>query len=258
VLLRGRPPLYPAGVAHVDLVELEGSIKRLPDVLGCVILTDHQGRAGEIQAFTKSGSDQAAVQKSIVDTATYAGVGDELKQVLVFELEAESIFGDRESLERAAELAEQEARARGIQSEPDPPLQHAQTRDVGGHVFRPPLRRVVLSSSAWKTHAEVVLGNDDADEVKGESSGDKTPHGLKVLAQATLDAVANLVGMADFTLEGASLVSVVGQEAVLVVLRLHDGLEVLGAALVRDGPVSEAAVRGTLDALNRRFARITD
>jgi hypothetical protein len=242
-------------MADVDLVELEGSIKQLPDVLGCVILTDSEGRAGEIQAFARSGSDKATVHKAILDTATFAGVGDELRQILVFELEAESIFGDRESLERAAELAEQEARSRGIQSEPEP---YQQIRDVSGQVFRPPLRRVVLSSSAWKTHAEVVLGHDDGDEVSGQSSGDKTPHGLKVLAQATLDAVANLVGSTDFTLEGASLVSVVGQEAVLVMLRLHDGLEVLGAALVRDGPVSEAAVRATLDGLNRRFARLTD
>ncbi|HYP22214.1 MAG TPA: hypothetical protein VEV43_01455 [Actinomycetota bacterium] len=246
-------------MADVDLVQLEGAIKRLPDVLGCVILTDPQGRAGEIQAFTRSGSDKNTVHQGILDTAAQVGVGDELRQVLVFELEAESIFGDRESLERAAELAEQEARARGIQWEPDPPLEHdPQTRDITGHAFRPPLRRVVLSSSAWKTHAEVVLGHDDGDEVRGESSGDKTPHGLKVLAQATLDAVANLVGVADFMLEGASLVSVVGQEAVLVMLRLHDGLEVLGAALVRDGPVSEAAVRATLDGLNRRFARLAE
>lgn len=243
-------------MADIDLVELEASIKKLPDVLGCVILTDQQGRATEIQAFTKSGSDRETVQKAIVDTATFSGVGEELRQVLVFELEAESIFGDRESLERAAELAEQEARARGLRWEPEPPLEHEpQTRDVTGHVFRPPLRRVVLSSSAWKSHAEVVLGQDDGEEVTGQSSGDKTPHGLKVLAQATLDAVTSLVGETDFVLEGASLVSVVGQEAVLVMLRLHDGLEVLGAALVREGPVSEAAVRATLDALNRRFAR---
>jgi hypothetical protein len=243
-------------VADIDLVELEASIKKLPDVLGCVILTDPAGRATEIQAFTKSGSDRETVHKAIMDTAASNGVGDQLRQVLVFELEAESIFGDRESLERAAELAEQEARARGLQWEPDPPLQHEpQTRDITGHAFRPPLRRVVLSSSAWKTHAEVVLGHDDSDEVVGESSGDKTPHGLKVLSQATLDAVENLVGTSEFILEGASLVSVVGNEAVLVMLRLHDGLEVLGAALVREGPVSEAAVRATLDALNRRFAR---
>ena len=245
-------------MADVDLVELEASIKKLPDVLGCVILTDPQGRATEIQAFMKSGSDKDVVHKGIVDTAAVAGVGQELRQVLVFELEAESIFGDRESLERAAEVAEQEARSRGVQWEPEPPLpQESQTHDPG-HVFRPPLRRVVLSSSAWKTHAEVVLGHDESSEVMGESTGDKTPHGLKVLSQATLDAVTNLVGVTEFTLEGASLVSVVGQEAVLVMLRLHDGLEVLGAALVREGPVSEAAVRATLDALNRRFARLAD
>lgn len=243
-------------MAEIDLVELEASIKKLQNVLGCVILTDADGRATEIQAFTKSGSDKEAVQRAIVETATFSGVGEELRQVLVFELEAESIFGDRESLERAAELAEQEARSRGLRWDPDAPLPHEpQTRDITGHAFRPPLRRVVLSSSAWKTHAEVVLGHDDGADVMGQSSGDKTPHGLKVLAQATLDAVVNLVGTTDFSLEGASLVSVVGQEAVLVMLRLHDGLEVLGAALVREGPVSEAAVRATLDALNRRFTR---
>jgi hypothetical protein len=244
-------------VADIDLVDLEASIKQLPEVLGCVILTDPDGQATEIQAFARGGSDTEAVQRTILETATNKGVGEELRQVLVFELEAESIFGDRESLERAAEVAEQEARTRGVTWEPDPPLEHEpQTGDVAGHAFRPPLRRVALSSSAMKTHAEVVLGHDEGDVV-GESSGDKTPHGLKVLAQATLDAVTNLVGTSDFILEGASLVSVVGQEAVLVILRLHDGLEVLGAALVREGPVSEAAVRATLDALNRRFARLS-
>src|SRR5688572_30243084 len=46
VLFRaGRFSISCGAMADVDLVELEASIKKLPDVLGCVILTDSHGRA---------------------------------------------------------------------------------------------------------------------------------------------------------------------------------------------------------------------
>src|SRR5438045_1172340 len=96
-----------------DVFELESSIKRLPGVLGCVILTGAEGEPSEIQAFTRSGSDRSALQSAIYDEVGRQGFADSLRDIMVFELEAESIFGDRETLERAAELAEQEARARG-------------------------------------------------------------------------------------------------------------------------------------------------
>ena len=44
-----------------------------------------------------------------------------------------------------------------------------------------------------------------------------------------------------------------GQEAVLVLV-LEDDQDMLGAALTRGGPLHEATVRATLDAINRRLS----
>ena len=98
----------------------------------------------------------------------------------------------------------------------------------------------------------MAIGSEDQEFV-GEATGQKTPHGLRVLAEATLEAVDKLIGSSRVELVGASLVNVVGQEAVLVLVKETDGPDMLGGALVRGGPVTEAAVRATLDAVNRRI-----
>ncbi|MGH2747231.1 MAG: hypothetical protein ACRDKB_04845 [Actinomycetota bacterium] len=242
-------------MADTSLVDLETSIKKLPGVLGCVILTDKTGNPSEIQAFTRLGVDQGEVQRSILDEVATRGLPP-VGHIMVFELEAESHFGDRETLERAAELAEQEARARGparpeAKEVPAPPPDAERRHGVLRR--RPLLSRVVLSSTTWRSEAEVALGSEGS-EVSGFSEGEKTPHGLKVLAQATLEATGRLVEGMRFVLKGASLVKTFGREAVLVVVEVDDGPESIGAALVREGPTSEAAVRATLDAVNRRLA----
>ena len=235
----------------VDLLDLESSIKQTPGVLGCVILTDDNGIPTEIQAFTRLGSDTVSIETAIGDQVRGRGV-DSLRQIFVFELDAESDFGDRESLERAAELAEQDARSRGPAVEPAPRAATAQ----GSVSHRARLRRVVLTSTHHISEAQVALGTDD--EVVGTASGEKTPHGLKVLASAALEAISSLVGEIDVQLEGASLVNLLGKEAVMVLVRIDGQYDNVGAALVRQGPVSEAAVRATLDAVNRRLDRDQD
>jgi hypothetical protein len=244
-------------MADPTLVELEAAIKALPGVLGCVILTDGAGAPSEIQAFTRLGTQPAGVQEQIEQEVTDRGLAGSLRQVFVFELEAESHFGDRETLERAAELAEQEARTRGPHNAVDASeelrrLQSIAHHPSGGPGTRPPLLRVAFTSSNKKSEATVALGSQD-NEVVGEATGEQTPHGLMVLAEATLEAVDQLLGGSQIELLGASLVTVVGQEAVLVVVRESDGVAMLGAALVREGPVPDAAVRATLDAVNRRL-----
>lgn len=239
-----------------ELLDLESKIKQLSGVLGCVILATQEGDPSEIQAFTKAGADQAAIQKAIHEEVAARGLDGKLRQVFVFELEAETQFGDRETLERAAELAEQDARMRGLTSvSPEEELaqvarSHPQTL---GAPRRAPLLRVVLTSSTWRSEAEVSLGQDDASEVVGSAEGEKTPHGLRVLAQATVDAAHKLVD-GDFDLKGASLVSLFDEEAVLVLVHVDHEYTTIGAALTRDGPISEATVRATLDALNRRLS----
>lgn len=232
-------------------LDLEAKIKQLPGVLGCVILTHPQsGAPEEIQAFVQSGADKPGIQAAIYDQASTHGALDDLKQVLVFELQAESELGDRSSLQQQAEMAEQEVRARGLTSDAD----ESGSGSKRAPVDRPPMGRVILSSTVWKSEAEVDLG-PEGEQVTGQAMGDKTPHGLSVLAQATLDAASRIAGGVELKLKGASLISIVGREAVLVVVQVADSPETLGAALVRDGPVTEAAVRATLDALNRRLAR---
>lgn len=243
-------------MADPTLVELEAAIKRLPGVLGCVILTDGEGAPSEIQAFTRLGTESPGIRTEIEREVAERGLAGALRQVFVFELEAESHFGDRETLERAAELAEQEARTRGPRgldaSEELRRLQSIATHPAGGVGKRPLLLRVNLTPGGETSEASVALGVEQA-EVIGEAVGEKTPHGLKVLAQATLEAVDKMLGGFPIDLVGASLVTVVGHEAVLIVVKERDGQDMLGGALVREGPVSEAAVRATLDAVNRRL-----
>lgn len=241
-------------MAENAVVDLENWVKSLDEVLGCVILTRPEtGSPEEVQAFVKVGTDREAIHRAILGQAEERGLARGIRRVHVFELHADSPLEDRESLRRAAEVAEQEARATGlpvdelvddvasVEVEYESPLQR-----------RPPVRRVLLSSTTWHTQAEVSLG-DEGDEIHGFATGEKTPHGLKVLAQATLEATSKLAGI-QVDLKGASLVNTFGREAVLVLVQMQGSPEMLGAALVREGPVSEAAVRATLDALNRRLA----
>ena len=254
---------------QIDLDDLESAIKQLPGVLGCVILRNNDGNPSEIQAFTQVGTDRDLVQSQILSEIASRDMGSPVSQVFVFELEAESYFGDLESLERAAEFAEQEARSKGPLTTPGAdngedvtaPTPSGSTskatvlRQSSRSDTRPALRRVALTSSSWKSQAEVALGGPD-NEVIGQSSSEKTPHGLKVLAEATLEAVRSLVTEVEFRLKTAALVTVSGQEAVLVIVQEESKFDVLGAALTRGGPVTETCVRATLDAVNRRLANI--
>jgi hypothetical protein len=232
-------------VQRTELDELESTIKQIPGVLGCAILRGSEGPT-EIQAFTHTGTDRDEIQSRIMEEIADRDLGPQMSQVHVFELEAESYFGDLESLERAVEFAEQEARAKGpIAKRPTQPVRF-------GAETRPRITKVSLTSSSWTSQATVALG-DPAVEVVGEAHSEKTPHGLKVLAEATLSAVAQLIP-APFELKSASLVNVGGKEAVLVLVA-DEHVEMLGSALVRTQPVSEATVRATLDAINRRLGR---
>jgi hypothetical protein len=244
-------------MVQTELIDLETTIKKMPGVLGCVILATPDGAPSEIQAFTQTGADQNEVQKKILSEVATRGLDSDLRQVFVFELEAETHFGDRETLERAAELAEQEARIRGpvslreVQDMPErPPVPRGPGTGTGGR--RPPLLKVAITSSEWRSEAEVALGGERQEAV-GLAEGEKTPHGLKVLAQATLDAALKLVD-GELTLRGASLVKIFEEEAVLVLVDVDDEYVTVGAALTRGGPVAEATVRATLDAINRRLA----
>jgi hypothetical protein len=239
-------------MADTDLKELESAIKQLPGILGCVILSGSDGAPSEIQAFTSTGTDRDEIQSRILEEVASRDFGDRSARIFVFELEAESYFDDLESLERQVEFAEQEARAKG-------PLSEGETAAVppsaGGDTgsMRPRVQRVALTSSSWTSEAVVALGQA-GNEVVGQAMAEKTPHGLKVVAEATLEAAGKIVNNASmFRVKSSSLVNIGGQEAVLVLV-LEGDQEMLGSALTRGGPMHEATVKATLDAINRRLA----
>jgi hypothetical protein len=115
---------------------------------------------------------------------------------------------------------------------------------------RPILHRVILSSTTAHAEAEVSL-QGPGDEVIGNATGEKTAYGLAVVAEATLKACGELVPGFEVELKGASLVTVVGEQAVVSLVRVRGYEDLLGCALLRNGPASDATVRATLDAVNR-------
>lgn len=242
-------------MAQSEISELEATIKAIPGVLGCVILAGGDGSPSEIQAFTSTGTDRDEIQARVLEEMASRDFGDENSRVYVFELSAESYFDDLESLERQVEFAEQEARSAGRigDQEGEAPVVAPHRPLAGSPLPRPKVRKVSLSSSSWTSEATVALGDED-NEAVGQASAEKTPHGLKVVADATLEAAQKITGGdVSFRVKSASLVNVGGQEAVLVLV-LENDQDMLGSALTRGGPLHEATVRATLDAINRRLA----
>ena len=226
-------------MAGRDLVELESFINNLPGVLGCVILTDPAGEAAEIQAFTGSDVDRNAIQAAISGRVESLGAGAALKQVHVFELEAEGELGGRAALERM--VAEMESGA--VEQTPEP--------QVGER--RPRLARVDLSSP--EEPIALVSLQEGGQEVTGRARGELGSGQLRVIAEATLQAVGRLIEGPGFTPVEVGEVRVFGRDAVVALVAEEGGPEMLGAVLVRGGSTSEAAVRATLDAVNRRLQR---
>ena len=235
-----------------DLLELEAAIKSLPGVLGCVILSTAGELPSEIQAFTKVGVDRAAIQEQILHEAEARSLEGTLDQVLVFELETEALMGGPDSLRQAELLAELEAIAHE-----DSAALESETAARPGRApgrARPVLRRVLSFSTTWRSEAEVTLEADEGGQVVGAAVGERAAHGLQMLAQATIDAVHKLHGEEPFSLGGTWLAEILGREVVVCFVTPADGGELVGAALVRGGALKEAAVRATLDAVNRRLA----
>jgi hypothetical protein len=236
----------------MSLLELEATIRDLPGVLGCVILANPAGQPSEVQAFIDAAANRSEVRRAIFYEASRRGLGESLRQVLVFELEAEALMGGPDSLRQAELLAELEAL--DDDGSPGGAISPRGRRETSG--TRPVLHRVVARLSATTdSGAEVVLGDGEI-EVIGQAVGRESAHGLDMVAQATIDAVHKLVGAeAAFTLEGTSLTEMNGHQIVTVLVgSREEGM--VGAALVRGGPPADAAVRATLDALNRRLSRM--
>ncbi|MDQ1484329.1 MAG: hypothetical protein QOJ62_22 [Actinomycetota bacterium] len=121
--------------------------------------------------------------------------------------------------------------------------------------FRPAIRRMHIISSGLQVAAEVTLSVGEKSAL-GRAEGTATQTGVqRAVATATLRAVEDLLdGRARFELDLVELTPTGRDRAVLVAVTMLSsaGSEKLtGAAGVRED-VRQAAIRATLDALNRR------
>ena len=121
--------------------------------------------------------------------------------------------------------------------------------------FRPAIRRMHIISSGLQVAAEVTLAVGDRAAL-GRAEGTATQSGVqRAVASATLRAVEELLGgKARFELDLVELAPTGRERTVLVAVTMlsASGSEKLtGAAGVRED-VRQAAIRATLDALNRR------
>jgi hypothetical protein len=235
-------------VREPDLTDLEASIKKIEGVLGCVILINPSRGAYEIHAFTATGADGQALEAAIVERAENHPLKELLSRIFLFELDAELDSEGR--LLNASDFDRPKTASRPSASVHFPARPSSSKEVTPGN--RPLLVRVSLTPTIGRSIAKVAL-EEHAGEVTGEASGELPPHGLELLADATIDAVTNLVGVARFSSRGASLIELAGARVVVVLIDELDGPQLVGAALVREESVTEAAVRATLAALNRRL-----
>ena len=140
-----------------------------------------------------------------------------------------------------------------MQADADPDIEADDVQETDR--FRASIRRMHIISSGLQVTAEVTLSVGDTSAL-GRAEGTATQSGVqRAVATATLHAVEELLGgKARFELDLVELTPTGRDRAVLVavtMLSIGGSEKLTGVAGVRED-VRQAAIRATLDALNRR------
>ncbi len=217
----------------------ERAIRRLPGVVGVVIFGIGGDEPSEIQVFTATGVPVGEMREQVMEVLQQYEIADRIDRLYVFPL--------------AQRLAEELGDVFGPAGTEARPTHEPVAAPAGDG--RVSIRRVILSTGRAQSEAEVQLHHRGG-EHGGSAVGPTTPHGLHLTARATVDAIESVLGRRGvLELAGAALLNVFGREAVCVIVSTVEdpSREFLGACLVVDAPVHEAAVRATLDAVNRQL-----
>lgn len=202
---------------------VEEAIRRIPGVMGVVILDEVAGRGSEIQLFTDASTSEYEVRQTVADILVRHDMLQSTGKVFVFHFAARPDLGDS--------------------GRPD---------------SRPLIGGITVSVEGLNSEAQVSLVMDGK-ESRGVGTGPITPHSLRVVAATTLEAAQAFLGQAGvFTLEGVSLIETLGQNIIVVLAKsaLGQSRLVLGSALTADRPIHEATVRAALDAVNRQLSLV--
>jgi hypothetical protein len=133
-----------------------------------------------------------------------------------------------------------------------------------GRSTRPELHDVATEESGRDTTVTVELGHRGRRATVSRTAGLEDHGVLRAVAGATLDAIIELLPprVAELHLDGLEILDVQSPSRPAVVhcavaLRTARGHELLSGTAVLDGTIAETTARATLDALNRRFDRLT-
>ncbi|MGH2704544.1 MAG: hypothetical protein ACRDJ4_05430 [Actinomycetota bacterium] len=203
-------------------IRLEHEVGQIPGVAHAEVVQERPGHGMEMHVLTGGEASLPDVRRSIEEVLARNGLGDK-KHVFVF--------------------SATEGRKPPIPAD----------RAAAG---QPKLIEELVEQRGTNEAAMVRLVLERL-ESRGTGRGPTSPHHIRVAAATTLEAAEALMGVdGAFVLQSTALVELFGLQVAAVLVRtgLTEPGVLLGTCIVGDRAPHEAAVRATLDAINRQFA----
>lgn len=226
------------------LPELEDSLRHIPGVKAASVVTGPDAVPTEVHVLATPGKAAKQVVRDVQSLAL-ARYDIEIDHRIVSVVQ----MGDDEV--RAVQPEPRQAET-ATEPEQEPPEEAQQAQEA---VVRPAIAAIAVRSGHGETTASVTLAAGDQ-LFEGSSKGPAgQSHRARLVAVATLDAVAELLGQ-PCEVESAAIVGTGTREVALTVLTMllpRTGEQVLtGSAVVR-GDDADAVARSVLAALNRQL-----
>jgi hypothetical protein len=227
----------PEGTVTPESGALEDAIRRISGIQAARVVTGPGGRVAEVHVL--AGRERGAKQlvrdvQSVI--LTNFGIDIDYRTVSVVQLD------------ETPPVAPSAPSAASVSHEP------AVTVDAAG-IPRAAIVRLVTETASFTTEVRVGIAIN-ANERAGMARGPSTA-GLRLVANATVDAVAEMLHASAVEVTSAELVSVGSVQVAVAVVRLATSRgeqTLVGSAVVRKD-ANDAVARATLDALNRVIDR---
>ena len=214
--------------------DMERAVARVPGVQAVRIVTSGS-RVAEVHVLAGRGRPPKQLVRDIQSVVlTNFGYEIDYRTVSVVQLE------DEEETPQGRDVPEREAAPAEA-----PPIAPS---------ARPALARVVSESTGFDADVRVLVRLNGT-EREGVAHGSATS-GLKLVAEAVIDAVRPQLGANAVDVEYAEVVGAGARQVAIALFRLLTGRGdhvVVGAAVVRRDP-NDAMAKAALDAVNRLYA----